>query len=415
MRTRSDASSLHAAMRRHLLGPILAVTAAAGAWAAPSYTVIDLGVPDGAADPSTVQALGLNSLGEVTGQYARSDGNQHAFLYSHGVMLDLGTLLEGTTSVGIAVNDSSQVTGSSRVSASSSDERAFLHNGVFMQDLGTLGGPISQGRGINASGEVTGEAALDATVRHAFRFNGTFMEDLGVLGGSTSVAGPMHAFLHDGVQMHDLGTLGGFTSEGRGINATGQVTGFSFTVGGVQHAFFHDGVAMIDLGTLGGAKSFGNSINDDGLVVGTSDVDQTALTHAFLYDGTMHDLNDLLTDLPPGVAIELQSAQYGGSINKSGQIAATGRYLAGGPGPFAIRAFLLTPVPEPTTAASATTAWVAVGAIAGARRRSARVRAAARTAPYGPSRPMLPPTKTPPAEGAEGVREIWRARQDSNL
>jgi probable HAF family extracellular repeat protein len=371
MRTRSDASFRFTAVRRPALGLIFAATTiAASADAAPTYTVTDLGVPDGVVNLVSVQAQGLNSLGEVTGFFRLSDGSQHAFLYSRGVMQDLGTLLDGTSSVGIAVNAASQVTGSSRVSASSSVERAFLHNGVFMQDLGTLGGPLSQGRGINASGEVTGEASLDATVRHAFRFNGTFMEDLGVLGGSTShgfaindigmitggstsVAGPLHAFLYDGVEMRDLGTLGGFTSEGRGINASGQVTGFSFTIGGSQHAFFYDGVTMNDLGTLGGAKSFGNGINADGFVVGTSDIDQTTATHAFLYDGSaMHDLNDLLTGLPQDVTIELQSAQFGGSINDAGQIAVTGVYLSGGPSPFAQRAFLLTPVPEPMPAAS---------------------------------------------------------------
>jgi len=349
MRTRSSASSILSALGRPTLGLMLAALAnAANASAAPTYTVLDLGVPDDSTDPSLVQALGLNDLGEVTGQYALSGGGQHAFLYSQGVMRDLGTL-GGSSSVGFAVNASSQVTASSGVSDSSSDEHAFLHNGVFMQDLGTLGGSVSQGRGINASGEVTGEAALDATVRHAFRFNGTFMEDLGVLDGSSS-----HGFA---------------------INDTGMITGGSTSEAGPMHAFFYDGVQMHDLSTLGGAKSFGSSVNDDGLVVGTSDIDQTTLTHAFLWDGAMHDLNDLVTDLPPGVAIELQSAQYGGSINQSGQIAATGRYLSGGP-QFAMRAFLLTPVPvpEPATTTSDALAPAALASIAVARRRRGGIR-----------------------------------------
>src|SRR5215831_6096033 len=110
--------------------------------AALTYTVTDIGVPDDSADPSSMQAMGLNSLGEVTGYYTNADGHQHAFLYTHGIVKDLGTL-GGTYSVGIAVNDSSEVTGSSRVS-DPGDEHAFLHNGVFMDDLGTLGGAVSQ-------------------------------------------------------------------------------------------------------------------------------------------------------------------------------------------------------------------------------------------------------------------------------
>lgn len=362
MRTEADASSVLVTLRRAarvLILAAIAIAIAPNAHAAPTYTVLDLGEPSDSSDPPSVKAMGLNSLGEVTGFYRREDGTQQAFLYSLGDMHGLGTLLDGTHSVGIAVNDASRVTGSSRVSGSSSDERAFVHNGVFMEDLGTLGGAVSQGRGINAKGEVTGEAAVDAIFRHAFLFNGAAMSDLdfgnvssggfdindaGRITGGFTTPGPKHAFFYDGFFMDDIGTLGGFVSEGRGINATGHVTGFSFTSGGSQHAFVWDGTTMHDLGTLGGPKSFGNSINDAGLVVGTSDIDQTTRTHAFVWDGAMHDLNDLVTGLPPGVTIELESAEWGGSINGSGQIAATGRYLTGGPGSGGTYAFLLTPV-----------------------------------------------------------------------
>lgn len=364
---------------------LTALATAPGARAAPTYTVVDIGVPDDAAEPSSVNAYGINSLGEVTGSYTLANGQSHAFLYTHGVMQDLGTLQTGRSSVGFAVNDASQVTGSSTFSDQSSAEHAFLHNGVFMADLGTLGGTISQGRGINSSGEVAGESTIDAIFHRAFFFNGTFMENLGVVagasskataindahmitGGSTSVAGPQHAFLYDGIEMRDIGTLGISASEGRAINATGQIAGFSFPPGGAfQHAIFYDGANIIDLGTLGGSRSFANGVNDAGLVTGVSDVDQTSAIHAFVWDGVMHDLNDLLVDLPAGVTIELQgSGQLGVVINRHGQIAASGRYLTGGPGPTSIRAFLLTPVPEPAAAAAA--ACAALAAIAFARR-----------------------------------------------
>jgi probable HAF family extracellular repeat protein len=212
LRTRSDVASVGTGLRRCVLGLILAAsTAAANAHAASLYTVTDLGVPEGSSDPTSVEAMGVNALGEVTGSFIDSDGHRRAFLYSHGLMHDLGTLLGGISSVGIAVNASSQVTGSSTVSDSSSVEHAILHNGVFMQDLGTLGGDVSQGRSINASGEVTGEAALDGGLRHAFRFNGTFLED--------------------------LGTLGGLSSTGFGINDIGMVTGGSVNAAGFNHAF----------------------------------------------------------------------------------------------------------------------------------------------------------------------------------
>ena len=48
-----------------------------------------------------------------------------------------------------------------------------------------------------------------------------------------------------------LGTLGGTISVGRGVNASGQVTGYSYTTGNAaQHAFFYSGGMMTDLNTL---------------------------------------------------------------------------------------------------------------------------------------------------------------------
>ena len=63
-------------------------------------------------------------------------------------------------------------------------------------DIGSLGGSKSFGIGINANGQVTGNAAISGDVDY-------------------------HAFLYDGT-MHDLGTLGGSNSSGSGINASGR-------------------------------------------------------------------------------------------------------------------------------------------------------------------------------------------------
>ena len=53
-----------------------------------------------------------------------------------------------------------------------------------MQDLGTLGGTYSVGFAINDSGQVTGTAdTADGAADHAFLWDGTTMQDLGTLGG----------------------------------------------------------------------------------------------------------------------------------------------------------------------------------------------------------------------------------------
>jgi probable HAF family extracellular repeat protein len=153
--------------------------------------------------------------------------------------------------------------------------------------------------------------------------------DLGTLGGTNSYAlgdinasgqvtgysympgnADTHAFLYDGTTMLDLGTLGGFSnvSYGFGINASGQVAGYSATNSGF-HAFLYDGT-MHDLGTLGGSSSYGEGINDGGHVTGYSSTTGNAGPHAFVYDGTiLHDLGTLGG-----------SSSYGFDINASGQV-----------------------------------------------------------------------------------------------
>ena len=143
--------------------------------------------------------------------------------------------------------------------------------------------------------------------------------------------------------MHDLGTLtgpNGYYSVGNCINNSGWVTGAS-TTGFGEHAFLYDGMTMHDLGTLGGNESSGNGLNSAGTVVGRSRFTANTITHAFVYtSGTgMIDLNSLIDPLS---GWELRSAM---AINDAGQITGTG--VIGGK----TRAFLLTPVPEPSAAA----------------------------------------------------------------
>ena len=216
-----------------------------------------------------------------------------------------------------------------------------------MTDLGTLGGS-SQANGINASGQVVGWAE--------------------------TARGARHAFLYTGSTMTDLGTLGGTISEASGINASGQVVGWSFTTGNAsRHAFLYTGSTMTDLGTITGPITEANDINDSGQIVGDSG------GHAFLYSGsTMTDLGDNSAAL--GINASGQIVGYSGGhaflysgstmtdlntlidpasgwwldiaydINTLGQIVGSGRING------TTHAFLLTPIPEPSTLALLLTA-----------------------------------------------------------
>ena len=70
-----------------------------------------------------------------------------------------------------------------------------------------------------------------------------------------------------------LGTLGGTSSYAYGINNSGQVVGWAYTTGNAWHAFLYNGSTMIDLNTLidplsGWTLRDAWDINDAGQIVG---------------------------------------------------------------------------------------------------------------------------------------------------
>jgi probable HAF family extracellular repeat protein len=186
-----------------------------------TYSITELPTLGGSVFGSAV-----NDSGQVTGLSYLSDGvTEHAFIYSNGVMQDLGTL-GGKDSAGYEINDSGQVTGNSAQS-NNSTYHAFIYSNGLMQDIGTLGGAQSGGAGINKSGQVTGFSSLsDDASGHAFIYSNGVMLDIGALGGS-------------------------FQSFGLSINDSGQVTGAStLSDNTTQRAFLYSSGQMVDLNTL---------------------------------------------------------------------------------------------------------------------------------------------------------------------
>ena len=72
------------------------------------YSVTDLGSLGG----NYTFASGINNAGQIAGTSYTASFVQHAFLYSNGVMTDIGTLPGGATSLGSAINNAEQMEGS---------------------------------------------------------------------------------------------------------------------------------------------------------------------------------------------------------------------------------------------------------------------------------------------------------------
>lgn len=320
------------------LGIVVILAGATESYGAIQYNVVDLGHLGGGYS----EASEVNNLGHVTGRSINGSGQIHAFFYNGGTMSDLGTL-GGIQSEGMGINDSDQIVGWSY--NASGQARAFTYSGS-MVDIGTLGGNNAMAYDVNNAGVIVGEVD---TAPRPFSYNGTMTALADPLGGTGFRARAINnsgqiaayvglgtkavAYLYDGVIRTNLGTLGGDISEPYGINASGNIVGYSQLVPGTgnpTHAFLYNGSTMLDLG--GGTQSIAYGINDAGDVVGDND------GVAFIYQGSgLVDLNTLISPLSGWT---LQTAR---DINNLGQIVGYG-FHNGNP-----RAFLLNPVPEPST------------------------------------------------------------------
>jgi probable HAF family extracellular repeat protein len=336
--------------------------------------VTDLGVlPGGASSNATwITANGLlvgtSQNGQIDPLFPGFPEN-HAVIWQHGAIQDLGTLPEGGyESAGTSANNNRDVVGFATNTIADpfsliapgffpTQTRAFLWQQGAMRDLGTLGGNDAIASFINDSGQITGQSYTNTTpnpttglpTADPFFWEKGKMLDIGSLGGTmgfptamnsrgevvgnSNMAGDAtsHPYLWSQTKgIQDLGTLGGNNGVTNWINNAGDIAGKADLAGPQPQN--HDavlwrknGAMMIDLGVLpGDACANAYYVNDRGQVVGTSENNELCHIptgeHAFLWEsgGPMVDLNSLIG---PGASLKLTFAF---SINNHGEIVGTG-------------------------------------------------------------------------------------------
>lgn len=293
--------------RLHTL--LLAVSAAfvaPNALAVSSFTAVNVGNL-GTNSSGQVYSVAdvINNAGQVAGQSKTFDNGQdngnRAFLWSNGVITNLGALGTATNGNGYssasALNEAGQVAGGADlyVNGIYKGARAVLWSNGSTIDLGSLGTAggygFSYAQHINEVGQVAGVSTLygndvDKGQRAALWSNGSIINLTGNLGTRA-----------DGVG----------TSWVSALNDAGQVAGTSYLYGQTwpeqERAFIWQNGTVTTLGSFGTTSngmgySSASDINDAGQVVGLYSLfenGQEVGNRAFVWaDGTMQDLNDLV-------------------------------------------------------------------------------------------------------------------------
>lgn len=233
-------------LRSLSIGLVLLATQAAFSLAAQAQTSYQL-TPLGSLGGGESNARGINNAGDVVGcSVAVINGNptSRAFVYRNGLMMDIGSLVNGGTSCANDINDAGQITGDS--ATATGETRGFIYTNGTMTSLGNAG-DSSSGVAISSGGLVAGTAN---------NYNG-------------SAIGSFRYDARLSPPQVDIGTLGGVVILSRGTNATGDIVGLAANASSRGTSFLYRNGTLTDLGSALGFPSIANAINDQGHIVGS--------------------------------------------------------------------------------------------------------------------------------------------------
>jgi probable HAF family extracellular repeat protein len=316
------------------------VTSATAAPAfATSYSITDLGN----LGYPTARAVGINESGQIAGTSylaQRVEYNvgcvprhrpcfvhpERPFLWSNGMIANLGSLEGGLFAEATGINNLGHVVGNSSTKQHSSTERAreeaFISRQGRMTALGAFKAAVANDSDVVAGSEsIPGEGHTDAIL-----YSNGKITDLGVLPGEGGIftvptainnAGEVvgngdnresmeRAWVFRNGNMTDLGTLGGPQASATAINASGEIIGFAQTATDADHGFLDRGGKMTDLGN----NLLPNAISNNGVIVG-----QGGCGNAFILNGAI--CQNLQNLIPAGSGYNLQKAV---GVNNKGQI-----------------------------------------------------------------------------------------------